>query len=235
MVKKQKHFGFSLVEISIVLVIIGLITSLILYGNGMIESARLRTVIKEAEEYRNAINRFKEKFQALPGDHPATDYSFGYATTSSGDGDGLIEYSSTDTTPEHLQAWKHLYDQQFINDNLTGTESTAGGSEIGTNIPASRGADGAGWEIGSDTSQRNYLQLGKAKASSAAENPSLTPKLALLLDKKSDDGDPTKGYILGEGTESETGCYTTDSEGKSTYNQLDTEQCKLRMTFDRVD
>ena len=75
------------------LVIIGLITSLILYGNGMIESGRLRTVIKEAEEYRNAINRFKEKFQALPGDHPATDYSFGYATTSSGDGDGLIEYS----------------------------------------------------------------------------------------------------------------------------------------------
>ncbi|MGB1540395.1 MAG: prepilin-type N-terminal cleavage/methylation domain-containing protein, partial [Rickettsiales bacterium] len=60
--------GFSLVELSIVLVILGLLTGGILGGQSLIRAAELRSVSKEYEKYQTAINIFKDKYFALPGD-----------------------------------------------------------------------------------------------------------------------------------------------------------------------
>ena len=60
--------GFSLVELSIVLVILGLLTGGILAGQSLIRAAELRSVATESQRYMAALNSFRDKYFALPGD-----------------------------------------------------------------------------------------------------------------------------------------------------------------------
>lgn len=63
----MKH-GFSLVELSIVLVILGLLTGGILAGQSLIRAAELRSVSTEQSRWVTAANSFRDKYFALPGD-----------------------------------------------------------------------------------------------------------------------------------------------------------------------
>jgi len=60
--------GFTLIELSIVLVIIGLIVGGILVGRELIALAQIRSVISEMERYSTAANSFRSKYNAMPGD-----------------------------------------------------------------------------------------------------------------------------------------------------------------------
>lgn len=62
--------GFSLVELSIVLVILGLLTGGILGGQELIRAAELRAAPTELNKYRTAVYTFRDKYFALPGDMP---------------------------------------------------------------------------------------------------------------------------------------------------------------------
>jgi len=91
-----KQSGFTLVELSIVLVIIGLLVGGILVGRDLIDAAAVRAQISQIERYNTAVNTFRLKFDYLPGDIPdpfATQCGFvsrgQYA--GEGDGNGIIE------------------------------------------------------------------------------------------------------------------------------------------------
>jgi prepilin-type N-terminal cleavage/methylation domain-containing protein len=60
--------GFTLVEIAIVMVIIGLLIGGVLKGQAMIENGKAERVVKQADELRAAIMTFYEKFGVYPGD-----------------------------------------------------------------------------------------------------------------------------------------------------------------------
>lgn len=60
--------GFTLVELSIVLVIIGLIVGGVLAGQDMIRAAEIRATISQVEEFNTAANTFRDKYRAMPGD-----------------------------------------------------------------------------------------------------------------------------------------------------------------------
>ena len=62
--------GFSLVELSIVLVILGLLIGGILTGQSLIRAAELRSVTTQYQGYVTAVNTFRDKYFALPGDMP---------------------------------------------------------------------------------------------------------------------------------------------------------------------
>jgi prepilin-type N-terminal cleavage/methylation domain-containing protein len=88
--------GFTLIELSIVLVIIGLIIGGVLVGQDLISAAGVRAQISQIEKYQAAVNTFRGKYGYLPGDIPdpvATQY--GFATRgikrAQGDGNGIIE------------------------------------------------------------------------------------------------------------------------------------------------
>src|SRR5665213_3668360 len=93
------NLGFTLIELSIVLVIIGLIIGGILVGQDMIKAAEGRAQISQIEKYNQAVNTFKAKFGALPGDMAvSTANQFGFTvgsnctgTGANRDGNGLIE------------------------------------------------------------------------------------------------------------------------------------------------
>jgi len=60
--------GFSLVELSIVLVIVGLLVGGVLTGKSLIRAADLRSVSTDYEGYRTATSAFRDKYFGLPGD-----------------------------------------------------------------------------------------------------------------------------------------------------------------------
>jgi len=62
--------GFTLIELSIVLVIIGLIVGGILVGQDLIKGAEIRATVAQVEKYNSAVNTFRTKFNAMPGDIP---------------------------------------------------------------------------------------------------------------------------------------------------------------------
>lgn len=67
--KRIYNGGFSLVELSIVLVILGLLTGGILGGQSLIKAAELRAVTTELDAFQTATNTFRQKYFALPGGH----------------------------------------------------------------------------------------------------------------------------------------------------------------------
>ena len=66
--KVNNAFAFSLIELSIVLIIIGLLVAGITGGTSLIESAKIQSVINELTTYKQAVYTFKSLKDRLPGD-----------------------------------------------------------------------------------------------------------------------------------------------------------------------
>lgn len=95
--------GFTLIELSVVIVIIGLIVAGIVAGQSLVEQAKFRSMISEINGYKSTINAFMLKYDAVPGDMDnATDYFSGVVN---GDGNGRI----AGTFLENRYAWTHIH------------------------------------------------------------------------------------------------------------------------------
>jgi prepilin-type N-terminal cleavage/methylation domain-containing protein len=110
---RRSQSGFTLIEIAIVLVIIGLLLGGILKGQELINSARVKSL---ASDFRNIpvfIYGYQDKFRALPGDDSAVVMHLTNAiaaTTGGTTGNGVIEgaWDSTTTTVESYLFWQHV-------------------------------------------------------------------------------------------------------------------------------
>ncbi|MEK6210703.1 MAG: prepilin-type N-terminal cleavage/methylation domain-containing protein [Pseudomonadota bacterium] len=113
--------GFTLIEIAIVLVIIGLLLGGILKGQELITSARVRNLISQQDGVKAAFFGFQDRFRALPGDYTAaTTNVVGVAATAAcglgnGNGNGRVETVNA----ENILAWEHLSKSGFINGTYT--------------------------------------------------------------------------------------------------------------------
>ena len=88
---KTKQSGFTLVEIAIVLVIIGLLLGGILKGQEMITQAKIKNIINDFNGITAAMNSYQDRYRALPGDenNAATVARWG-AAAFGGDGNGVF-------------------------------------------------------------------------------------------------------------------------------------------------
>ncbi len=106
---QKQSSGFTLLELSIVIVIIGLIVAGISAGQSLVRQAGLRSIINDYNRYLASLNSFYLQYEALPGDmRNARDYwgvSYG-----NGDGDKSIEISETVSGHgiEGQNTWTHL-------------------------------------------------------------------------------------------------------------------------------
>jgi prepilin-type N-terminal cleavage/methylation domain-containing protein len=125
--------GFTLIELSIVLVIIGLIVGGVLAGQNLINAAAVRSQITQIETYNTAANAFRDKYGCLPGDiTPAMGVSFNLMTGNgiprpggAGNGDcngivqgfspGLSAMSDPSEYGEPFMFWEDLASAQMIN------------------------------------------------------------------------------------------------------------------------
>ncbi len=164
----MRDSGFTLVELSIVLVIIGLIVGGVLVGRDLIEAAAIRAQMSQIEKYQSAVNTFRSKFNCLPGDcESAAALGFpprgsdcnGSPCPGQGNGDGIIEgadgnapgsYTGNDgwgeSAGETAMFWVDLSMAQLIAAGLGGVGQNASyelatdttGSAISQWLPAAR-------------------------------------------------------------------------------------------------
>lgn len=177
MISSQHRAAFTLIELSIVLVIIGLIVGGILVGRDLIDAARIRATISQVEKYKTAVNTFKLKYNGMPGDitqSQATAYGL-LPASRPGDGGGTVihgdEYIEDEQgmsyyafallSYEHLLFWQDLSSANLIDGSFSSaTDGSPAGITYGTltsYIPPAR-MDGAYWFVYSVG--RNYSDPG---------------------------------------------------------------------------
>jgi len=225
--------GFTLLEITIVLMIIGLLAAGIIAGDTLLRSSQLRAVIAEEQSYVKALGQFQDKYQALPGDF--TNATVLWSNTADGDGNGHITDQTVATFAEQYRAWQHLQLADFSDKVVTAFPST--NTRVpGTNIPESQ-LKGAGWGlihipndiasggftdlpyIAGDTLPGHVLWLGGPTISGNAMAGVLSPEEALSIDTKMDDSKGNSGKIIGQVDSncfnSSTGVYAVTQTGRN--------------------
>ena len=227
--RKATH-GFTLIELSIVLVIIGLIVGGVLVGQDLIKAAEIRATMGQIEKYNAAVNTFRGKYAGIPGDLQSTQASafglFGFTganagTIGMGDGNGLLEGSSAATGStlaigEPLAFWRHLSDANLI-DGAYGSSGNSlivasSGQATGnvTNLPQSLPPTKMGpvsYVAVYAASGLNYYELNSittitaANGQYTADSPQIPPTQAYALDIKLDDGMPNTGTLVARGAD----------------------------------
>ncbi|MDR0578972.1 MAG: prepilin-type N-terminal cleavage/methylation domain-containing protein [Candidatus Accumulibacter sp.] len=113
-ISKKTQSGFTLVEIAIVLVIIGLLLGGVLKGQELINSAKVKNLINDFRAISSFVYAYQDRFRALPGDDPAaaTHLNGGINATSPGGtlGNARINgaWNSTIQTDESYLFWQHV-------------------------------------------------------------------------------------------------------------------------------
>lgn len=240
---RSKSLGFTLVELSIVLVVIGLTIGGIIVGKDMIEAASIRKIGSELQFISVSINTFRVKYDCLPGDCQSATQVFGINSTScpngggttgtcDGNGDGFINAFSGAGNVEHLYVWQQLSLAKLIPWSFSGSAITGGAGwpslVVGSNLPASSFNKEIGYvfySVRSGAGSRSY----KKTIEIGADMPvgfnadvlcgaGLTAPQASSLDTKFDDGLPESGKIFAVSGGSTISPYSTIATRSSTVN-----------------
>ena len=116
----QPRTGFTLVEIAIVLVIIGLILGGVFKGQELIDSARVRSIANEVSGIRTAWYSFQDRYRSIPGDFPNSTSQIDSAAMP-GNGNGRI-----DDGQERAAVWQQLALAGFISGSFDGAQNATG-------------------------------------------------------------------------------------------------------------
>lgn len=159
--------GFSLIEIALVLIVIGVLAGAIFKGQDVLEAARIRAVLNEIDRIRLATALYQDTFGQWPGNDPLAKERFGGDVTN-GQGNGVI------SGDEANQFWIHLARAGHLSD------SSAPPSRLGGNFTVE----------GDLILRKNFLVL------SGPENSGLlTPKQAASLKTKAGENNPSFGLL----------------------------------------
>lgn len=252
--------AFSLVELSIVLVILGLLTGGILGGQALIRAAEIRAHITDSDRYRAAIHTFRDKYFMLPGDmNNAVSFwgslggtgsdatcQNGTATstaTCNGNGDGYVSTSAV-SNDERWRFFQHLANAGLIEGRYTGRTTGADATFeyiLGTNVPNLKGTT---------TFTSNYSSVGTGAAGSyqfpgdpaghrlelrgtdGGTQP-LKPEETWNIDTKMDDGRPAYGLVLApmSSWSGSTGCTTSDAVTAEYSLSTTSKICRFNVRF----
>ncbi|HQT25173.1 MAG TPA: type II secretion system protein [Burkholderiales bacterium] len=136
----QKQSGFTLVEIAIVLVIIGLILAAVLKGQEMITQGKIKGAINDFNAVMTAYNGYQDRYRAIPGDDPNASARWttaGFTPTGATVGNGIVDGNYNDSAAAPSEAnffWMELRLANFYTGStasasagLTQPENAVGG------------------------------------------------------------------------------------------------------------
>jgi len=191
----NKQKGFTLVEIAIVLVIIGLLLGGILKGQEMIVQAKIKNAITDFSGVSAAYFGYQDRYRATPGDdNQATRWS----GATAGDGNRLLTglYAPTAATDETALWWDHLRRSGFLSGSGAATPNNAFNGILGVQTGDGLGTTGA-------TPTNPGSTLGGFTALIMCST-NLPDKVAIALDVQMDDGTLSTGFVRGvDGTGSQ--------------------------------
>ncbi len=213
-----QQLGFTLIELSIVIVIIALLTGGVLTGKLLVKSALIRNQVSQIEKYNVAVNTFRVKYNYLPGDItglaaaqfslPTRNGTFGH-----GDNNTLIQGSGNCCTTntcavcgEIVLFWTDLYNVGLIEGIRPAVDTDTWAFNCNTNtissLPVATIDDRDIITVYGDISKaRNFFQIiGGVTAINdvgtlAGARAGLTPIQAQAIDTKVDDGLPLTGNV----------------------------------------
>ena len=211
--------GFTLIELSIVLVIIGLIIGGVLVGQEMIAAAQGRAQISQIEKYNTAVNTFQTKYGGIPGDLNITlaaQFGFvtlGCAAVGARDGNGLIDglpggHPLIQAVGETGLFWQDLSTAGFLDTTIpnNGAAQVLGGgaspvlssTTIGQYLPSAK-IGGGNFLYVYEVNGMNWYGLSTVTSINSSgqlfSNTQISVTQAYNLDKKIDDGMPTTGIV----------------------------------------
>ncbi len=192
----QRQRGFTLVEIAIVLVIIGLLLGGILKGQEMITQAKIKNVIADFSGISAAYHGYVDRYKKIPGDDPCAGTTNSAVTVgncgttvgrwtgaSHGDGNGQVagKYNSPTATDESRLWWDHLRRAGFV----SGVGDQQPFNALSGQIGVQTGDSAAGTAMG-----------GFSGIIICSAN--LPDKIAIAADTQMDDGVPNSGTVRGK-------------------------------------
>lgn len=222
----DKRRAFTLIEMAIVLVIVGLIAAVVTYASSMIAGSQLRSTMSAAQSYIAAAAQFSEKYRQYPGDFstatsqwgaegtcPASANTVPKTATCNGDGNGRIGTGFGGASAESFRFWQHLADAQFIDGKFTGVSASGGSGNFTTPLLNSPklsldkavlyveyvGPKSAAANSFFNGDYRHVMFVGVQSSVSvtAPYGALLSPDQAAAMDEKFDDGEPALGNIRG--------------------------------------
>jgi prepilin-type N-terminal cleavage/methylation domain-containing protein len=188
---RSRENGFTLVEIAIVLVIIGLLLGGILKGQEMITQAKIKNVIADMSGVSAAMYGYQDRYKALPGDDKNAGGANGRWTAStSGTGDGVVNGKWTEANKESLFFWDHLRRAGFVSGSGAENPFNAVSGKMGVQT-----GNGATPPVG-------VLSDGESTPTAFASlilcSANLPDKIAISVDAQMDDGLGKKGSVRGK-------------------------------------
>jgi prepilin-type N-terminal cleavage/methylation domain-containing protein len=181
-----RQSGFTLVEIAIVLVIIGLLLGGVLKGQELINSAKIKNLVNDMNGVSTAVYGYQDRFKALPGDDATA--ATRWTSTTAGDGNTVLAtgttlhaFNSATVTDESRLFWQHLRLAGFIGgDTTTAQPLNAVGGIMGVQ-------SGAG--------NQTVAPLTQGLAGLVVCQTNILGRIAESMDSQLDDGRPNGGAV----------------------------------------
>jgi len=238
----KKQQGFTLVELAIVMIIIGLLIGGVLKGQQLIENAKVKSVVAQVKSYQAAALSFKDSYAGIPGDMSNAALRLAGCQTgntnscTSGNGNSIIgnntDANTTDVSGvrENTQFWKHL----ALADLITGVQVNANPNLAtdlawGAAYPASkiRGGFAIIFNNQGAAPSGHYLRMQPNATGGMTEQIGaypVSPIQAAQIDRIMDDSIPITGSVItfDAGPGEASGC-----EGQSYDTQKTQKNCLM--------
>ena len=179
---KRIQEGFTLVEIAIVLVIIGLLLGGILKGQEMITQAKIKNIVSDFSGVSAAYYGYQDRYRAIPGNDPNAATRWIGAVAGSGNGQVQGKYNSQTATDESRKWWDHLRRAGFV-------------AGAGTEQPFNAVTGLLGVQTGDAQTPVGAALGGFVSLIVCSAN--LPDKIAIAIDTQMDDGVPNTGTVRG--------------------------------------
>jgi prepilin-type N-terminal cleavage/methylation domain-containing protein len=179
--------GFTLVEIAIVLVIIGLLIGGVLKGQEMITNAKVSKVENDFKGITAAVLAYQDRYGVLPGDDPAASTRFPgtWTAADNGNGNGVLQgaWNTTNNGQESRKMWKHLRGAGFLKGPVDNTAASY-------QQPTHAFGGLIGFEQGLYNLSGNVVVFG-----------ALPGNISQILEARGDDNSASRGSIQGHNTQ----------------------------------